>query len=106
VLIIAQAAMIGQTLFGTSALVALHGSTGNFTFLLAVLTLALAWRERRSGLTLLLTFGTVLLLFAQIGSGYLGHRTGVTLASSVHIALGVAVTAISAAGAMRVTDGR
>lgn len=106
VLIVAQAAMIGQTLFGTSSLVALHGSTGNLTFLLAALTLALAWRDRRSGLTILLTFGTVLLLFAQIGSGYLGHRTGIALASSVHVALGVAVTAISAAAAMRASDGR
>ena len=61
---------------------------------------------RRSGTALLLTFATLLLLFAQIGSGYLGHRYGVTLASSVHITLGVAVTAVSAAAAMRCTSER
>lgn len=101
VLIVAQAAMIGQTLFGSSALVALHGSTGNLTFLLAVVALALAWRARRSGTTLLLAFTTVLLLFAQTGLGYLGHRTGVALASSVHVTLGVLVMGVAAAAALR-----
>jgi heme A synthase len=102
-LVVAQAAMIGQTFFGASSLIALHGSTGNLTFLLAAFTLALAWFARRSGVALLLTFVTVLLLFVQIGSGYLGHRYGISLASSVHITLGVLVTAISAAAAMRCT---
>jgi len=99
VLVVAQAAMIGRTLFGSSSLIALHGSTGNLTFLLAVIVLALAWSTRRSGVTMLLTFTTVLLLFVQIGSGYLGHRTGISLASSVHVTLGVIVTAVSAAAA-------
>jgi len=101
VLIVAQAGMIGQTWFGSSALVALHGSTGNLTFLLAVVALALAWRARRSGTTLLLAFTTVLLLFAQTGLGYLGHRTGIALASSVHVTLGVLVMGVSAAAALR-----
>ncbi len=106
VLVVVQAAMIGQTFYGSSSLIALHGSTGNLTFLLAALTLALAWTARRSGLALLLTFTTVLILFAQIGSGYLGHRYGLSLASSVHITLGVLVTAVSAAAAMRCTTER
>ncbi len=106
VLVIAQAAMIGQTFYGTSSLIALHGSTGNLTFLLAALTLGLAWFARRSGVALLLTFATVLVLFVQIGSGYLGHRAGIALASSAHITLGVLVTAISAAAAMRCTTER
>ncbi len=106
VLIIVQAAMIGQTFYGSSSLIALHGSTGNLTFLLATATLGLAFVARRSGAALLLTFVTFLLLFAQIGSGYLGHRYGVTLASSVHITLGVVVTAVSAAAAMRCTSER
>jgi heme A synthase len=106
VLVVAQAAMIGQTMFGSSSLIALHGSTGNLTFLLAALTLGLALLARRSGVALLLTFLTVLLLFAQIGSGYLGHRYGITLASSVHVTLGVIVTAVSAVAAMRCTTER
>lgn len=105
-LVVVQAAMIGQTFYGSGSLIALHGSTGNLTFLLAALTLALAWTARRSGIALLLTFTTVLILFAQIGSGYLGHRYGISLASSVHITLGVLVTAISAAAAMRCTTER
>ena len=106
VLIVAQAAMVGQTLYGSSSLIALHGSTGNLTFLLATVTLALAWIARRSGTALLLTFTTVLLLFVQIGSGYLGHRTGIALASATHVTLGVLVTAISAAAAMRCSTER
>ena len=106
VLIVAQAAMIGQTFYGPSSLIALHGSTGNLTFLLAVATLGLAWMARRSGVALLLTLMTVLLLFVQIGSGYLGHRTGIALASSAHITLGVLVTGVSTAAAMRCTSER
>jgi heme A synthase len=105
-LIVVQAAMIGQTFYGPSTLISLHGSTGNLTFLLAALTLALAWVARRSGTALLLTLVTVLLLFVQIGSGYLGHRTGIALASSTHITLGVLVTAVSAVAAMRCTSER
>lgn len=106
VLVVVQAGMIAQTLFGPSSLVAAHGSLGNLTFLLAVVALALAWVARSSGLTLLLTLTTVLLLFVQIGSGYLGHRTGITLASSVHVTLGVLVTGVSAAAAMRAVSER
>lgn len=106
VLIVAQAAMIGRTFYGSGSLIALHGSTGNLTFLLAAAALGLALLARRSGLALLLTFTTVLLLFAQIGSGYLGHRYGMALASSTHITLGVVVTAVSAAAAMRLTGER
>ena len=105
-LIVVQAGMIGQTFYGSSSLIALHGSTGNLTFLLATATLALTFIARRSGTALLLTFTTFLLLFAQIGSGYLGHRYGFALASSAHITLGVAVTAVSAAAAMRCTSER
>lgn len=106
VLIVAQAAMIGQTLFGSGSLIALHGSTGNLTFVLAVITLALAWRTRSPGATLLLAFATVLVLFAQTGLGYLGHRTGIALASSVHVTLGVLVMGVSAAAALRCTTDR
>ena len=106
VLIVAQAAMIGQTLFGSGSLIALHGSTGNLTFVLAVITLALAWRTRSPGATLLLAFATVLVRFAQTGLGYLGHRTGIALASSVHVTLGVLVMGVSAAAALRCTTDR
>jgi hypothetical protein len=106
VLVVTQAAMIGQTLYGPGSLIGLHGSTGNLTFLLAAVTLVLAWSARRSGVALLLTFATVLLLFAQIGSGYLGHRYGMSVASSAHITLGVLVTAVSAAAAMRCSTER
>jgi len=106
VLIVAQAAMIGQALSGSGSLIALHGSTGNLTFVLALLALGLAWRARRSGTTLLLALATVLLLFAQTGLSYLGHRTGSALASSVHVTLGVLVMGVSATAALRCTTDR
>lgn len=106
VLIVAQAAMVARTLYGPDSLIALHGSTGNLTFVLAVVTLAVAWRLRRSGPALLLAFTTVLLLFAQTGLGYLGHRNGLAIASSVHVTLGVLVMGVSAAAAMRLSSER
>lgn len=103
-LVVVQAAMIGRTLYGSSSLVGLHGSIGNLTFLLAVIALVMTWVARRSGTALLLTFSSVLLLFAQTGTGYLGHRYGLSLASSVHIGMGVAIAALSAAAAMRLSS--
>lgn len=103
-LVVVQAVMIGQTLYGSSSLVGLHGSVGNLTFLLAVATLSMTWLARRSGTALLLTFSSVLLLFLQTGAGYLGHRYGFNLASSVHIGLGVAIAALSALAAMRLSS--
>jgi hypothetical protein len=100
-LVVVQAAMIGETMFGSSSLIALHGTVGNLTFLLAVVALALAWFAKMSGATLLLLFTSVLLLFAQIGLGYLGHRTGFATASSVHVGLGVGIAVLSAGAAMR-----
>lgn len=100
-LVIVQAAMIGQTLYGPSSLVGLHGTVGNLTFVLAVATLVLARAARRSWAALLLASGSVLLLIAQTGTGYLGHRSGYSLASSVHIGLGVAIGVLSATAAMR-----
>jgi hypothetical protein len=105
-LVVVQAAMVGQTLYGSSALIRLHGSVGNLTFLIAVAALGMAWSARRSGTALLLTFSSVLLLFAQTGTGYLGHRYGFSLASSLHIAMGVAIAALSAAAAMRLSSER
>jgi hypothetical protein len=102
-LVVVQAAMIGETMFGSSSLIALHGSVGNLTFVLAAAALALGWIARVPGATLLLLFTSILLLFAQIGLGYLGHRTGFATASSVHVGLGVAIAVLSAAAAMRCT---
>jgi len=103
VLVVVQAAMIGETMFGSSSLVALHGTVGNGTFLLAIAALALGRITRVSGATLLLLFTSVLLLFAQTGLGYLGHRTGFATASSVHVGLGVAIAVLAAGAAMRCT---
>jgi hypothetical protein len=101
ILVVIQAAMIGETLFGDASLVRAHGTLGNIVFLLAASALGLALLAAPPAPATLLLFSSVALLFLQIGLGYLGHRTGIATASSVHVALGVTIAVISAAGAMR-----
>ena len=101
ILVVIQAAMIGETLFGSASLVRAHGMVGNLVFLLAASALGLAILTAPPAPATLLLFSSVALLFLQTGLGYLGHRTGISTASSVHVALGVAIAVISAAAAMR-----
>ena len=102
-LVIVQAALIGQALYGTPALVGLHGQLGNLTFLLAVIAVGLAWSVRVPRRTLGLLVMSVLLLSAQTGLGYAGHRARIDLASALHVGLGVALTAITVIAAMLVS---
>jgi hypothetical protein len=110
VLVVAQAAMVGESLFGATSLIRLHGTVGNLVFLLAAAALGLALLTRPPAPTTLLLFSSLALIFLQIPLGYLGHRTGITVASSVHVTLGVTIAVLSAAGAMRASivrpDGR
>ena len=96
VLVVLQAVLIGQAQFGGApGLVGVHGTIGNVTFLVSALALAAGLVARRSGPELLALFVGVLLIFAQTGLGYLGHRAGMTVASAVHVGLGVALTAVT-----------
>ena len=107
VLVVVQAVLIGQAQFGGAPeLVATHGIVGNATFLAAAVALGAALLARRPGRVLLPLSVGVLLLFAQTGLGYLGHRTGIGAASSVHVGLGVALTVVTTLAATRVAGGR
>ena len=102
VLVVLQAVLIGQALYGgSSGLVTTHGVVGNVTFLAAAVALGAAVLAGRPGRVLLPLFVGALLLFAQTGLGYVGHRTGLALASSVHVGLGVALTVVTTIGAVR-----
>jgi heme A synthase len=95
VLVVVQALLIGQALTGSPELVGLHGVLGNVTFVLAALAVLIAWLVPASrAVRLLLTLSAVLLV-AQTGLGYIGHRSGVGLATSVHVGLGVALTVVA-----------
>ncbi len=106
VLVVVQAVLIGQALYGGSPeLVTTHGVVGNVTFLAAAVALGAALLVRRPGGDVLALFVGALLLFAQTGLGYVGHRTGIAVASSVHVGLGVALTVVTTLAAARVARG-
>lgn len=93
-LLVVTALMIGQGIFnGTSRLITDHGYLGNLIFLLGAIQLGLtffAWQKDQLGRGQLLLSAVILIaLFAQIGLGYMGHRSGMKDATVVHIGLGV-----------------
>lgn len=102
VLVVVQAVLIGQALYGGAAgLITTHGIVGNVTFLAAAVALGASLVARRPGRVVLPLFVGALLLFAQTGLGYVGHRTGLLVASSIHVGLGVALTAVTTLAAVR-----
>jgi hypothetical protein len=106
-LVVVQAVLIGQAQFGGApGLVGVHGTVGNVTFLVAAIALAAGLLADRPGRELLVLFVSVLLIFLQTGLGYLGHRTGIAVASSVHVGLGVALTVVTTLAATLVTVAR
>jgi len=100
--ILVQAVLAGQAIFVSPSLFGLHGGVGHGVLLLAILTAALAWVNRRRPAAWLGT-GVVVALIAQIGLGYTGHRGGLASASALHVPLGVALLGTSVAVAMLLT---
>jgi hypothetical protein len=103
--VLAQAALAGQALFVSPALFGLHGGVGHGVLGLAVVTAGLAWLSRAPRVAAALATLAVVGLVRQTGLGYVGHRTGVALASSVHIPLGVALLGLTVATALLLTIG-
>ena len=87
VLILAQAFIAGRAIYGGWS-ITLHGVIGNVTFVIAVATLALAWRAGIRRATIMAAV-LVVLLIAQIGLGYTGRET--PEAAAWHVPLGVTV---------------
>jgi len=90
VLVLIQAWMAGSSnvLFG-SLDIDLHGMVGNVTFLLALIVFALALVARAGGPAIVVSGVLALLLFAQIGLGYIGRDT--EAAAAWHIPNGVLI---------------
>lgn len=101
--VLAQAALAGQALFVSPSLFTLHGGLGHGVLGLAILTAALAWAARTSRLGAALASLAVLGLIGQTGLGYVGRRTGVALASALHVPLGVALLGLTVATALLLT---
>lgn len=90
VLVLVQAWMAGSSdvLFGSLG-IDLHGMVGNVTFLLALVGFALALVSRAGNAAVIVSGVLLLLLFAQIGLGYIGRD--VAAAAAWHIPNGVLI---------------
>lgn len=98
-----QAVLAGQGWFQDQNLMSLHGGIGHGVLALAVATVGLALAAR-IGWGLVLLGGVLLLgLVGQTGLGYAGRRSGIALASSLHIPLGVGLFGLSVALALLIT---
>jgi hypothetical protein len=101
--VLVQAAIAGQALFVSPELFGLHGGIGHGVLVLAVVTAALAFLVAASRPAVILASVAVVALIAQTGLGYVGHRTRVPLASSLHVPLGVAILGLTVAAAILLT---
>jgi hypothetical protein len=101
--ILVQAVLAGQAWFVTPSLFALHGGVGHGVLLLATVTGVMSWFVAVGRWTAALASLVVVGLIGQTGLGYLGHRSAVAAASSVHVPLGVTLFGLSLAVAMLVT---
>ncbi|MFA9428766.1 DUF6220 domain-containing protein [Egicoccus sp. AB-alg2] len=95
--ILTQAALAGQALFVDGGLFGLHGGVGHGVLLLSVVLTGLVLVARAGSLPLALAILLVVGLVGQTGLGYVGHRTGSAVASSVHVPLGVSLLGLSVA---------
>lgn len=101
--VLVQAALAGQAWFFSPALFGLHGGVGHGVLSLALLAAVLAWVVPLSRTAGLLATLTLAALVGQTGLGYVGRRSEVALASSLHIPLGVAILGVSVATAVLLT---
>jgi hypothetical protein len=99
-LIVITALVIGQGFFGGApGMITGHGHLGNLIFTLAAVQLALAFLGYQRGTIgrnhLLLSGFLIVLLFAQIGLGYSGSRSGASGALVWHLPVGVLTMGVS-----------
>lgn len=87
-LVLAQAVVAGQALFGDWS-IRVHGFMGNASFVLGLVLLAVAVVGRADRTRLVLTVVLVVALFAQTGLGYAGRTT--PGAAAWHVPLGVTI---------------
>lgn len=87
-LVLAQAVVAGQALFGDWS-IRVHGFMGNASFVLGLVLLGVAVVGRADRARLLLSAALVAALFAQTGLGYVGQETAE--AAAWHVPLGVTI---------------
>ena len=87
-LVLAQAVVAGQALFGDWS-IRMHGFMGNASFLLGLVLLGVAVVGRSDRIRLLWSAVLVAALFAQTGLGYVGRETAE--AAAWHVPLGVTI---------------
>lgn len=87
-IVLVQAALAGQHLFGGAA-ITIHGILGNLTFALAVVGVVLAVVRRSDGFAFFVAVMLLALAFAQVGLGYVGRE--ISQAAAWHIPTGVAI---------------
>ena len=87
-LVLAQAVVAGQALFGDWA-IRVHGFMGNASFVLGLVLVGVAVVGRSDRTRLVLSAVLVAALFAQTGLGYVGRETAE--AAAWHVPLGVAI---------------
>lgn len=86
--ILVQAVLAGQGWFVDQGLMALHGGVGHGVLTAAGLVTAWMWWRRPSWTVVALASFALVGLIGQTGLGYAGRRSGIALASSLHIPLG------------------
>lgn len=94
VLILIMAVLAGRHLTLGEQVIELHGWIGNGVFVLALAYAALVVAARLPGRDFALAVALVVLMFAQIGLGYVGRDTAE--AAAWHIPNGVLLVALSA----------
>jgi len=93
-LIVLQAALAGQALFGTAS-IEVHGYLGNASFVLGLGLLAVAVGGRVPRPLPLFSVLLLVALFTQIGLGYAGRTSAG--AASWHVPIGVAALGLTTA---------
>lgn len=94
VAILVMAALAGRHLTLGDQIIEVHGYIGNAVFVLALVNAALVVAAGLPGRDFALAVAIVLLMFAQIGLGYVGRDTAE--AAAWHIPNGVLLVALSA----------
>jgi hypothetical protein len=100
VLVLIQAALIGQYLFlGAGSMLGLHGWLGSGSLLLALLLTAAAFLAVQRGelprSVMMHGVIVVVLMVAQLGLGYMGRRNG--WSAAIHIPNGVIIASLLSA---------
>ena len=101
--ILVQAGLAGPAQFGRPELFELHGFIGSGVFVAAVVLVLLTFVARETWTVRIGALAVTGGLAAQLGLGYVGRRGGLSIASALHVPVGVALLGLAVAIAVLVT---